>query len=155
MTSCSDEPLNAFTISLQALVAASIFFVWVVRYGNIIEEFKQYRLPDWVRDVVGILKLTFALMLLIGIERERFRPDMFGQLAIAGPNVSLVSVPATSLVQTPEQTLVYRESSPGKYEPVPVKTGKQSDGQVAILSGLRKGDRVVTDGAMLLRAGTK
>ena len=69
---CYDFGMHAFTISLQALVAASIFFVWVVRYGNIIEEFKQYGLPGWVRDVVGILKLTFALMLLIGIERVPF-----------------------------------------------------------------------------------
>lgn len=61
--------MNYFTISLQALVAASIFFVWVVRYANIVQEFKQYQLPDELRDLVGILKLTFALLLLLGIER--------------------------------------------------------------------------------------
>jgi len=64
--------MHALTISLQALVAASVFFVWVVRYANIIEEFKQYGLPDWLRDLVGILKMTFALMMLIGIERRPF-----------------------------------------------------------------------------------
>ena len=64
--------MHDLTIALQALVAASLFFVWVVRYGNIIEEFKQYGLPDWLRDLVGILKMTFALMLLIGIERKPF-----------------------------------------------------------------------------------
>jgi uncharacterized membrane protein YphA (DoxX/SURF4 family) len=60
------------TISLQALVAASIFFVWVIRYDNIVQEFKQYALPGGLRDLVGILKITFALMLLIGIERGFF-----------------------------------------------------------------------------------
>jgi len=64
--------MRDLTISLQALVAASIFYVWVVRYGNIVDEFKQYGLSAWVRDLVGILKLTFALMLLIGIERVQF-----------------------------------------------------------------------------------
>ena len=64
--------MHALTISLQALVAASVFFVWVVRYANIVQEFKQYGLPDWLRDLVGILKMTFALMLLIGIERSPF-----------------------------------------------------------------------------------
>ena len=64
--------MHDFTIALQTFVAASIFFVWVVRYANIVEEFKQYRLPDWLRDLVGILKMTFALMLLIGIERGLF-----------------------------------------------------------------------------------
>jgi SNF family Na+-dependent transporter len=57
-------------IFLPALVAASIFFVWVVRYDNIIQEFKQYGLPEWWRDLVGILKLTFSLLWLIGIERK-------------------------------------------------------------------------------------
>ena len=64
--------MQRLTIFLQALVAASIFFVWVVRYSNIIEEFKQYGLPDWLRDLVGILKITFALMLLIGIKHGFF-----------------------------------------------------------------------------------
>jgi uncharacterized membrane protein YphA (DoxX/SURF4 family) len=70
------------TIFLQALVAASIFFVWVVRYDNIIQEFKQYGLPDWLRDLVGILKLTFGLLLLLGIQRASLA--MIGSLGIAG-----------------------------------------------------------------------
>jgi len=77
------------SLSLQALVAASIFFVWVVRYQNVIEEFKQYGLPDWLRDLVGILKLTFSLMLLIGIEHK--------QLAVAG-GVGIAFLMAGALV---------------------------------------------------------
>lgn len=64
--------MHHVTIGLQALVASSIFFVWVVRYGNITTEFKHFGLPDWLRDLVGILKMTFALMLLIGIDRSVF-----------------------------------------------------------------------------------
>ena len=64
--------MHSLSISLQALVAASVFFVWVVRYANIVQEFRQYGLPDWVRDLVGILKLTCSLLLLIGIERKLF-----------------------------------------------------------------------------------
>lgn len=64
--------MQALAIFLQALVAASIFFVWVVRYDNIIQEFKQYGQPDWLRDLAGILKLTSSLLLLIGINRKIF-----------------------------------------------------------------------------------
>ena len=49
--------MQSTAIVLQAFVAASVFFVWVVRYDNIREEFTQYGLPDWLRDFVGILKL--------------------------------------------------------------------------------------------------
>jgi hypothetical protein len=50
---------------MKALVAGSIFFVWVVRYQNIVKEFKDYGLPSWLRDLVGIFKLSFVLMLFI------------------------------------------------------------------------------------------
>jgi len=73
--------MRELTISLQALVSVSIFFVWVVRYNNVVEEFKLYRLPDWLRDLVGVLKLTFSLMLLIGITRVPLA--LAGSLGIA------------------------------------------------------------------------
>jgi len=49
---------------LKIIVATSIFFVWVIRYDNIIKEFKEYSLPNELRDLVGILKLSFAFMLM-------------------------------------------------------------------------------------------
>jgi len=73
--------MQNLTIGLQALVVASVFFVWTVRYQNIVEEFKHYGLPDWMRDLVGILKITLALLLLIGIERQPFA--VAGGLGIA------------------------------------------------------------------------
>lgn len=64
-----NEGMQNLAICLQALVAAAVFFVWVVRYANIVEEFRQFGLPEWLRDLVGILKLTLSLLLLIGIDR--------------------------------------------------------------------------------------
>jgi uncharacterized membrane protein YphA (DoxX/SURF4 family) len=43
-----------------------------VRYENIISEFKHFKYPDWLRDCVGILKLTFSILLLIGITQQSF-----------------------------------------------------------------------------------
>ena len=42
--------MQSTAIVLQAFVAASVFFVWVVRYDNITREFKEYGLPDGLRD---------------------------------------------------------------------------------------------------------
>ena len=49
--------------ALKIISSVAIFFVWVVRYDNIKKEFVEYNLPSWVRDIVGILKLSFATML--------------------------------------------------------------------------------------------
>ena len=61
---------------LQIITATSILFVWIVRYENIIKEFQQYQLPVWLRDLVGILKISLAIMLLIGIYDEKFKSLM-------------------------------------------------------------------------------
>jgi hypothetical protein len=52
--------LQDLAITLQALVATAVFFVWVVRYPNIVLEFQQWKLPNWIRDSVGIVKLTLS-----------------------------------------------------------------------------------------------
>ena len=49
---------------LKIISTVAIFFVWVVRYDNIIKEFNEYGLPNWLRDFVGILKLSFSAMLI-------------------------------------------------------------------------------------------
>ena len=49
--------------ALKIISGVAIFFVWVVRYDNIKREFNEYKLPTWLRDLVGILKISFAAML--------------------------------------------------------------------------------------------
>ena len=59
----SDSMIVTCVYGLKIITAASIFFVWVVRYDNIVSEFNEYQLPNWLRDLVGILKLSFVAML--------------------------------------------------------------------------------------------
>tara|TARA_B100000214_G_C23903222_1_gene597541 strand:- start:210 stop:593 length:384 start_codon:yes stop_codon:yes gene_type:complete len=49
--------------ALKVISGVAIFFVWVVRYENIKREFEEYQLPTWLRDLTGILKISFACML--------------------------------------------------------------------------------------------
>jgi hypothetical protein len=57
--------MNSNVVELaKILVFSSVLFVWVVRYKNIVEEFKIYNYPEWLRDLVGIMKLTFVVMLM-------------------------------------------------------------------------------------------
>lgn len=48
----------------KILVFSSVLFVWVVRYNNIVEEFRSYNYPDWLRDLVGIIKISLVVMLM-------------------------------------------------------------------------------------------
>lgn len=93
--------MNDFTIALHVLVAASIFFVWVVRYPNIVEEFRRYGLPDGLRDFVGILKLTLAALLLVGIQRPALA-------AAAGAGIALLMLCAFAVHVRARTALVQR-----------------------------------------------
>ncbi len=56
--------INTYTEILKIIVFSSILFVWVIRYSNIVQEFKSYGYPNYLRDVIGILKISFAIMLM-------------------------------------------------------------------------------------------
>lgn len=59
--------INTLAICAQIIIAVSIFIVWVLRFDNIIKEFKQYNLPDIVRNFIGALKISLATLLVAGI----------------------------------------------------------------------------------------
>lgn len=58
--------MDILTDVIKIFIGVSIFFVWVVRYPNIVEEFKEYGFPHWFREILGIIKCSIAVMLLIG-----------------------------------------------------------------------------------------
>tara|TARA_B100000073_G_scaffold305038_1_gene274028 strand:+ start:394 stop:738 length:345 start_codon:yes stop_codon:yes gene_type:complete len=49
--------------ALKIVATVSIFFVWFVRYKNIKREFSKYGFPRWFRDLIGIMKISFCIML--------------------------------------------------------------------------------------------
>ena len=58
--------LSTLFLALKIILVSSIFFVWVVRYENIVKEFNEYNFPHWFRDFIGILKLSFCGILISG-----------------------------------------------------------------------------------------
>jgi len=55
---------NIIVEILKIIVFTSVLFVWGIRYQNIIVEFKKYGYPTWLRDFVGILKISFVIMII-------------------------------------------------------------------------------------------
>lgn len=59
--------MNTCTIIAQIIVALSVGYVWVFRFDNIVQEFKQYDLSDLTRTMVGSAKIVLATLLVAGI----------------------------------------------------------------------------------------
>jgi hypothetical protein len=76
---------------------------------------------------------------------------MFGEIRHEETFKRVPVVPSSAIVQTDKQSIVYREKGTGVYEPIAITFGKQDGDRVPVLTGLAEGDRIVIDGAMLLK----
>jgi cobalt-zinc-cadmium efflux system membrane fusion protein len=59
-------------------------------------------------------------------------------------------VPASAVIEGDGRSVVFVESAPGTFQERVVALGKNAGGQVLVLNGLKAGETVVVDGAMLL-----
>jgi cobalt-zinc-cadmium efflux system membrane fusion protein len=68
---------------------------------------------------------------------------------IAGQHVE---IPAKAVFMKDNQQYLFIEESPGQYERKLVKTGGDNEGKTLILDGIEAGQKVVTEGCLLLEA---
>ena len=54
-------------ILAQAIVAFSVYYVWIFRFHNVLKEFKSFGLSDLTRNLVGASKITLSTLLIVGI----------------------------------------------------------------------------------------
>jgi cobalt-zinc-cadmium efflux system membrane fusion protein len=81
----------------------------------------------------------------------RFRPEMFGSIRHTEGIRSLPLVPVGAVVQGEGHSSVFVEQAPGRFRQTEVALDQRTGNMVAVASGVKAGDRVVIDGAMLLR----
>jgi membrane fusion protein, copper/silver efflux system len=93
---------------------------------------------------------TAKVRVVVGnAERQlRHRLTAYGRVAIESPEALIA--PRSAVLFTQRNPVVYVELADHTYAPRTVKTGLVGDDSVEILSGLSAGDKVVTQGALLL-----
>lgn len=81
------------------------------------------------------------------------RPEMFGEARLLTPDKNATPVIATrALITHGRETIVYVERTPGTFVRRVVRVGDDDGTWASIADGLRVGERVVTDGSLLLDA---
>lgn len=81
----------------------------------------------------------------------RLRPGLTAQVRLHRSNgQSVLWVPSEAVIRTGRRALVMLTEDAGRYRPVEVQLGQESDGKTAILNGLEEGQKVVTSGQFLL-----
>jgi multidrug efflux pump subunit AcrA (membrane-fusion protein) len=61
-------------------------------------------------------------------------------------------VPSKAVFLRDNQYYVFLEKENGQFERQPVKVGSEREGKVSVLEGLKQGQRLVTDGCLLLQS---
>jgi membrane fusion protein, heavy metal efflux system len=104
-----------------------------------------------IADTVDPTTRTIEVHAELANPAGQLRPAMFGRIRHVESFQPMPVVPMAAVVQAEGQNYVYRESSPGVFDRVPVTLGNRVGEQVGVTGGLKPGDRVVTDGVMLLK----
>ncbi|WP_460046200.1 efflux RND transporter periplasmic adaptor subunit [Pseudomonas sp. S2_H01] len=81
----------------------------------------------------------------------RLRPGLTAQVRLnRSTEQSVLWVPSEAVIRTGRRALVMLAEDAGRYRPVEVLLGQESDGKTAIVKGLEAGQKVVTSGQFLL-----
>lgn len=95
---------------------------------------------------------TRTLVVRIGLDNpdHALRPEMFARVTIRARASSVVLLPTTALITQRDGYAVFVETSPGHLQRRRVVTGAELEDHTQILDGVRPGERVVVEGALLL-----
>ncbi len=107
----------------------------------------------FVAQAVDPVSRSFTVQIRLG-SSQKLHPNMSARMKIANYSVNnALVVPVAAIQKTGEGDMVF--VADGKVaKSVPVQTGRNANGMVEILSGLKAGDRVVTAGYEDLDDGT-
>jgi membrane fusion protein, heavy metal efflux system len=104
-----------------------------------------------VADTLDPQARTLKVHVELANPNGRLRPEMFGRLRHPGALHTLPGLPLAAVVQAYGHSMVFVEQATGRFERREVVLGARRDDMVPVLSGLSAGERVVVDGAMLLK----
>lgn len=86
---------------------------------------------------------------------EVLKPNMFARVILAGGGERMVAVPAAAIQEDGGAQIVFVEAEPGSYRRTAVQISSTLGERVLVASGLKPGEKVVTQGAYQLLAKAK
>jgi RND family efflux transporter MFP subunit len=81
---------------------------------------------------------------------NQLKPEMFGDVEFRTGGARVLTVPQSAVLNSGLRQVIFVDRDNGYLEPRDVKTGRQFDSRIEILSGLKAGERIVTSGNFLI-----
>jgi len=106
---------------------------------------------DYVYPSLNAKTRSLKVRLQFENEDESLKPNMYADVTVfAKPKRNVVTIPREALIITGDQNRVIVAMGEGKFVPMRVQVGMQTDKRVEILNGLGEGDEVVTSSQFLI-----
>ena len=86
---------------------------------------------------------TVRVRIVLSNRDGDLKPGMFANAELRIPLDNQLSVPRNAVIDTGTRRVVYVETAPGTFTPREVKLGSTAGDRVAVLDGLKEGERVV------------
>lgn len=124
-------------------------------------EFKAPSLPDetFICDITYKGQLidektrTIKIRAKINNPRNRLLPQMFGDLIVKlAESRKGLFVPSSAVFKDGEQSYVFVQENDSTFRKTEVKTGIEIEGRAEIVSGLKTGEKIVTNGVFELKS---
>ncbi|MFI5178087.1 MAG: efflux RND transporter periplasmic adaptor subunit [Vicinamibacterales bacterium] len=107
---------------------------------------------DYISEAIDPVSRTAKVRVSVANPNGRLKPEMFAAISLdVAERERVVTVPSSALFTEDGRTFVYVEASAGRFARRAVEVAPGDGPARRVLSGLRAGDRVVVDGALLLR----
>jgi cobalt-zinc-cadmium efflux system membrane fusion protein len=104
----------------------------------------------YIADTVDPVTRTVTVRSELDNTDRTLKPAMLATVLIETRPTSRLVVPGTAVVRESESDQVFVEVAPGEYRMTPVRLDKAIGDVRPVLSGLKEGERIVTDGAFHL-----
>lgn len=107
----------------------------------------------YVGDVLDPDTRTMRLRVTVPNPERRLKPEMFATVRVYSPQKQdILSVPLAAIQRGSAGAMVFIQQNAEQFEARMVRLGEESGEVVAVLQGLREGERVVTKGAFVLKS---
>jgi cobalt-zinc-cadmium efflux system membrane fusion protein len=107
-----------------------------------------------VSDAVDPNTRTLHVRIVLPNAQSQLKPSMFGSIRLTRSSRQGILVPSAAVVREGNAAYLFVSEGQGHYQRRTVNTGQTIDGSVEVTSGVKPGDTIVSQGALLLRANS-
>lgn len=116
-----------------------------------------YDEPGHIESISGVINRqtgTVSIRSVFPNTKRQLLSGGIGNVVISYPQVNTIAIPQTATVELQDRILVYKLNEDNTVTSVPISVNKLNDGkQYIVLSGLKAGDKIVSEGVGLLQDG--